>query len=280
MKKIDPDTVVVFSDIETTGLDVTSDVMLEVAIVLTRGPAFEVFARHSILTLPEGMSAFEAQSKAREFVLNMHTESGLWPDLIESSASDRTLRYTPAVEGAAPNESDASLVAFLDEHVPGESKLLLGGNSQAFDRKFFEAFLPHFNSRLHYRNVDGTSIAYANSTAGAVLNSDHKTAVAHRGLGDLDMSIADVRLQRDSILEAVAGGPIKVTIDGDRVLLDAESEVTVGAAGVRLMAAADRLGAEVFFEEDGRSAQVLLGSVGVEEFIFALTDARLVVQTP
>ena len=257
MKKMTPETTIVFADVETTGIDgPDKDPLLEVAIVITVGATLTPIAEKSWLTLPEGMTVAEARAiaaskrKRGDFdVEAMHVESGLWDDL---ESAETILTYA---------EVDDAIDEFLTAEVGDADGLLLGGNSQGFDRGYFSAHLPKFNARLSYRNFDGTSVAYFTSGLGAAIQSSRTGVTGHRGIADLHLCINDVLIQRDAIqLAATAVGlAIEVSPDGCGVFApDAADDVEWYAALVRLSAVLDSFGYRLHI--DGERRATILGS--------------------
>lgn len=254
-----PNTLVLFCDVETTGIDGPhSDPLLEVALVLTQGPKFDVLAERSWLTLPAGTSVAEARAIAAskrergDFdVEAMHEKSGLWADL---ESADRILTY---------DEVDEAIEEFLAAEVGDATGLLLGGNSQGFDRGYISAHLPSLDARLSYRNLDGTSVAYANSGLGVAVSADRTGVTAHRGIADLHLCIADMLAQREAVLLAVGQSRLSLSFDSrDGVIFapDSASDIEWAAALVRINAVADAHGFDVYtgHSTESRSAVVVV----------------------
>lgn len=271
MKKMTPQTLAVFCDVETTGIDgPESDPMLEVAIVLAQGPKFTILAEKSWLTRPEGMTVAQARAIAAskrergDFdVEAMHIESGLWDDL---ESADRVLTYA---------EVDAEIEAFLSGEVADTTGLLLGGNSQGFDRGYISAFLPKLDTRLSYRNLDGTSVAYANSGLGATVSADRTGVTAHRGVADLHLCINNMLAQREAILLAVGRQDIDVIVDAETGVISAvpeSSEIEWAAAKVRLNALADAFGHQV---SESAVRQATFSGDSIADMVAALGSAGL-----
>lgn len=271
MKKMTPQTLAVFCDVETTGIDgPESDPLLEVALVLTQGPKFTILAEKSWLTRPEGMTVAQARAIAAskrergDFdVEAMHIESGLWDDL---ESADRVPTYA---------EVDGEIEAFLSGEVADTTGLLLGGNSQGFDRGYISAFLPKLDTRLSYRNLDGTSIAYANSGLGATVSADRTGVTAHRGVADLHLCIDDMLAQREAILLAVGRQDIDVVVDAETGVISAvpeSSEIEWAAAKVRLNALADAFGHQV---SESAVRQATFSGDSIADMVAALGSAGL-----
>ena len=126
----------VWMDLEMTGLDHTSEVIVEIATLIT-DDELQVVAEGPDLVVnqPE-----EYLLKMDPFVVEMHTRSGLL-DQIRSS--------TITLEQAG-----AETLAFIQEHVPEARTVPLCGNSIGTDRRFLAAYLPEIEEYLHYRSVD------------------------------------------------------------------------------------------------------------------------------
>lgn len=130
----------VWMDLEMTGLDHTSDVIVEIATLITDDD-LNIVAEGPDLVV----HATEEQLAAMDpFVANMHTKSGLL-DKIKAS--------TVTLEAAG-----AQTLTFIKEHVPEERSVPLCGNSIGTDRRFLAAYLPEIEEYLHYRSIDVSSV--------------------------------------------------------------------------------------------------------------------------
>lgn len=160
---------IVTLDVETSGLDEKSRVILELGIVVT-DLALEEIATFSMLVVDDlsishldwlaqvasidtaGLD--EARRKEVDdarYVHEMHQKSGL----------DRDLRnmYATGVR-ATMADVEAAAIAFLQSHGIGEPgrKLPMTGSSIQFDRRFIEHWMPLLDEQFHYRNIDISSI--------------------------------------------------------------------------------------------------------------------------
>ena len=125
----------VWMDLEMTGLDHTSDVIVEIATVITNDQ-LDIVAEGPDLVI----HATDEQLAAMDpFVVEMHTRSGL---LEQIKASTITLE-----------EAGAATLEFIKQHVPEERSVPLCGNSIGTDRRFLDAYLPEIENHLHYRSV-------------------------------------------------------------------------------------------------------------------------------
>jgi oligoribonuclease len=177
----------VWMDLEMTGLDHDRDVIVEIATIVTdddlaivaEGPDLVVHADE------------DALARMGDVVRTMHTSSGLL-DQIRASTVDL-------------GEAGAQTLAFIREHVPEPRTVPLCGNSIGTDRRFLAKWLPEIEEYLHYRSVDVSSVKelakrwYPESVAKAP--GKHGS---HRALDDIRESIAELRYYREAVFRAPA----------------------------------------------------------------------------
>ena len=179
----------VWMDLEMTGLEPVRHTIVEIATVITddnldivaEGPDLVVRAT------PEELAQMDS------FVRNMHTKSGLLKE-IESS----TLSLAQAGQ---------LTLEFIRQHVPERRTVPLCGNSIGTDRRFLAAYLPEIEDWLHYRSVDVSTLKelcrrwYPESLAGAPSKQ-----TAHRALDDIRESIAELAWYRQTVFRPAAQG--------------------------------------------------------------------------
>jgi oligoribonuclease len=132
--------VLVWMDLEMTGLEPDTDVIVEIATLVTdddlnivaEGPDLVIHQPADVLAI------------MKPIVVEMHTKSGLL-DAIASS--------TITLE-----EAGAATLEFIKLHVPEARTVPLCGNSIGTDRRFLAKYLPEIENYLHYRSVDVSSI--------------------------------------------------------------------------------------------------------------------------
>jgi oligoribonuclease len=132
--------VLVWMDLEMTGLEPDTDVIVEIATLVTdddlnivaEGPDLVIHQPAAVLSI------------MKPIVVEMHTKSGLL-DAITSS--------TITLE-----EAGAATLEFIKLHVPEARTVPLCGNSIGTDRRFLAKYLPEIENYLHYRSVDVSSI--------------------------------------------------------------------------------------------------------------------------
>lgn len=122
-----------------TGLDVTRDALIEVAVVITDADLNIVDPGIDVLITPPA----EALEGMNEFVRQMHTSSGLLDEL---------------PSGITMEDAQQQVLDYIRYFVPTPKKALLAGNSVGTDKMFLEANMPLVIDHLHYRLVDVSSI--------------------------------------------------------------------------------------------------------------------------
>ncbi len=171
----------VWMDLEMTGLDPAHDVIVEIATLITdddltivaEGPDLVVHATD------------EQLAQMDDVVVTMHTRSGLLPE-IRSSAI--TLE-----------EAGAATLAFLREHIPDARTVPLCGNSIGTDRRFLAAYLPEIEEHLHYRSVDVSTLKeLIKRWNPPLLDAAPRKSEGHRALDDIRESLDELRYYRDA----------------------------------------------------------------------------------
>lgn len=170
-------------DLEMTGLNPETDVIVEIATLVTddelniiaEGPNLVIFQ-------PE-----EAMASMGDFVTQMHTTSGLL-ELIKTS----TISHDEAMQ---------QTLDFIKQHSPEAEKIPLCGNSIRTDRSFLEKYMPEIEHWLHYRCVDVSTVKelvkrwYPNIAYGRETSAGQN----HRAMDDIRDSVEEMRYYRSLI---------------------------------------------------------------------------------
>jgi oligoribonuclease len=177
--------VLVWLDLEMTGLDPERDVIVEIATLVT-DDQLEIVAEGPDLVVHQSP---EAMAVMGDFVRAMHTTSGLLP-LIESSTTDLA-------------EAGARTLAFIKEHVPEPGTVPLCGNSIGTDRRFLARYLPEIEGFLHYRSVDVSTVKeLVRRWYPEILTKRPDKDGRHRALDDIRESVAELRFYREHAFRA------------------------------------------------------------------------------
>jgi oligoribonuclease len=125
------------------------------------------------------------------FVVNMHTESGLLPEI---------------PNGISLEAAEEQLFEYISSHIPEASKAPLAGSSVHVDRIFLQRDMPRVDSYLHYRIIDVSSIKelVRRWYPRAYFASPTKTG-NHRALGDILDSINELKYYREAVFVELPG---------------------------------------------------------------------------
>lgn len=171
----------VWVDLEMTGLDPSTCIILEIATMVTssdlseviEGPALTIHAPESALLgmVPE--------------VQAMHRRSGLWDRVLESKVTLEEAR-------------DATL-AFVRAHVE-KGATPLCGNSVWKDKQFLERHMPELAAHFHYRVVDVSTLKELVRRWYPSAYHPPKKKEDHRARGDILESIDELRWYKSKVL--------------------------------------------------------------------------------
>lgn len=171
----------VWMDLEMTGLQVSRDVIMEIATIITDSQLNEIAQGPVIaIALQE-----EEYALMDDWCLKTHGASGL----IE--------RCKQSVVDLA--EAERQTLAFIQQYVPVKSSPLCG-NSICQDRKFIEKYMPTVDAYLHYRLLDVSAFKEASRRWNKPVFDAVQKKGAHTALEDIQESIAEMRHYRQSFL--------------------------------------------------------------------------------
>jgi oligoribonuclease len=172
----------VWIDCEMTGLDLTRDKLIEVAVLVTDS---ELNVLHPGLDLVISASDDDLTGMA-DVVTDMHAKSGL----------------TEAVRAATLTvaEAEQQLLAYVKRFVPERRTAPLCGNSIGTDRGFLARDMPELDDHLHYRMIDVSSIKeLARRWFPRVYFAQPQKGLAHRALADIIESVRELAYYRRTL---------------------------------------------------------------------------------
>jgi oligoribonuclease len=172
----------VWMDMEMSGLDPERERIIEVATILTDGQLNELAIGPELVIhqSEEILGAMDDWNKKH------HNESGLVERVRQSTFDDAA--------------AETAILAFLAQHVAAKERPLLAGSSIHQDRRFIHRYMPALDRRLHYRMVDVSSIKeLCRRWYPAQLAALPPKRESHRALDDIRESIDELRYYRRAI---------------------------------------------------------------------------------
>ena len=170
---------IVWIDCEMTGLDISHDVLVEIAALVTDS---------ELNVLGEGVDIVIHTTEAKldamlPVVRDMHASSGLAVEIRESTV---TLA-----------EAEKLVLDYIRTWVPVAGTAPLAGNSIGTDRGFLARDMPDLNGYLHYRMIDVSSIKeLSRRWYPRIYFGQPEKGMAHRALADIKESIRELQYYR------------------------------------------------------------------------------------
>lgn len=165
-------------DCEMTGLDLSIDELVEVAVVITDYDLQPVHDGFQIVIKPDQ----SALDNMNDFVRTMHTESGL---------------ITEIPNGVSLADAEYAVNEYILRYVPTPLQAPIAGNTIGTDRAFLAKYMPRVDAHLHYRSVDVSSIKELAKRwfPRVYFNAPTKNG-GHRALADILESIRELDYYR------------------------------------------------------------------------------------
>ena len=177
----------VWIDCEMTGLDLSVDELVEVAVVITDydlkpvDPGFRIVIKADDTVL----------AQMNEVVRTMHTTSGLLEEI---------------PDGVTLADAEYQVNEYILRFVPDAQTAPLAGNTIGTDRAFLAKYMPRVDAHLHYRSVDVSSIKeLARRWFPRVYFQSPAKAGGHRALADILESIRELDYYRRALFVAPPG---------------------------------------------------------------------------
>jgi oligoribonuclease len=178
----------VWIDCEMTGLDLSSDKLIEIAALVTDA---------DLNILGDGIDVVihaddAALSSMIPVVTEMHTRSGLINEVKASTVDLAT--------------AEAMVLDYIGQHVKAPKTAPLAGNSIATDRSFIARDMLALDSFLHYRMIDVSSIKeLCRRWYPRIYFGQPQKGLAHRALADIHESIRELKFYRRTAFVAPPG---------------------------------------------------------------------------
>ncbi len=165
----------IWTDLEMSGLDPDTDLVLEAAFIITDGN-LRVIAEALPWVIHQPDSVFEAMD---DWNKRTHGDSGL---------IDRCRKSNLSAEAA-----EKQILEFLQSHVK-KSESPMCGNSICQDRRFMARHLPKLEYFFHYRNLDVSTFKIGvHLYSHEIMSSWEKPTSRHQALDDIRDSIDEMK---------------------------------------------------------------------------------------
>jgi oligoribonuclease len=178
----------VWIDCEMTGLDLGSDKLIEIAVLVTDS---------DLNILGDGVDVVihaddAALSSMIDVVTDMHTRSGLINEVKASTVDLAT--------------AEALVLDYIGQYIKQPRTAPLAGNSIATDRGFIARDMPALDAFLHYRMIDVSSIKeLCRRWYPRIYFGQPAKGLAHRALADIRESIRELQYYRQTAFVAPPG---------------------------------------------------------------------------
>lgn len=177
----------VWIDCEMTGLDLSVDELVEIAVVITDFELRPLDPGFQVVIKPND----SALANMNDFVTKMHESSGLINEI---------------PDGVSLADAEAQTLEYIKRFVPLERKAPLAGNTIGTDRMFLAKYMPRIDQWLHYRNVDVSSIKeLSRRWYPRVFFQAPAKDGGHRALADILESIREMQYYREAVFVAEPG---------------------------------------------------------------------------
>ena len=171
----------IWIDLEMTGLDPDTDVIIEMATIVTDSQ-LNVLAEGPTLVIHQ---SDEVLANMNPWCIEQHGKSGLTQRVRDSRLSEA--------------EAEAQTIAFLQQWVPaGVSPMC--GNSIGQDRRFLVRYMPRLEAFFHYRNLDVSTVKELAARWAPEVKDAFKKDSSHLALDDIRDSIAELRHYREHFI--------------------------------------------------------------------------------
>jgi len=172
----------IWIDLEMTGLDPASDLIIEIATIVT-DQNLAILAQGPVIAVHQSDAALAAMDDWNQ---QHHGQSGLI-ERVRISAIDMA-------------EAERQTIEFLQQWVPEKTSPICG-NSIGQDRRFLYRYMPKLEAYFHYRNIDVSTLKELAARWAPDVKEGFKKQSTHQALDDIIESIEELRYYREHFIK-------------------------------------------------------------------------------
>ena len=172
----------IWIDLEMTGLNPDSDLIIEIATVVT-DKDLNILAQGPVLAVHQSDEALAAMDDWNQ---KHHGGSGLI-DRVKASTINAA-------------EAERLTIEFLKQWVP-ENTSPICGNSIGQDRRFLYRYMPKLEAYFHYRNIDVSTLKELAARWAPEVKEGFNKESTHQALQDIIESIEELRYYREHFIK-------------------------------------------------------------------------------
>ena len=172
----------IWIDLEMTGLNPDTDLIIEIATVIT-DKDLNILAQGPVIAVHQSDAALAAMD---EWNQTHHGQSGL----IERVKAS----------GINAAEAERLTIEFLKDWVPANTSPICG-NSIGQDRRFLYRYMPQLEAYFHYRNIDVSTLKELAARWAPVVKDGFNKESRHQALDDILESIEELQYYREHFIK-------------------------------------------------------------------------------
>jgi len=172
----------IWIDLEMTGLNPETDLIIEIATVVT-DKDLNILAQGPVIAVHQSNEALAAMDDWNQ---KHHGQSGLI-DRVKASTTSAA-------------EAEQETIDFLKQWLPANASPICG-NSVGQDRRFLVRYMPKLEAYFHYRSIDVSTLKELAARWAPEIKDGFKKASSHQALDDILESIEELRYYREHFLK-------------------------------------------------------------------------------